>query len=190
MDAIKAKLAVWSKDKGLVKLASAIAALLLILLVLCCISIFMRANIQQEYSTTIDQLQKQAYQNLEAMTELFSRIDDPNVDVRYKLIPELKAQYTAASAINSVLLTCAEEHALLSQEQIDAFDAAFELYSKSYKQGSATGLAKADMAACMDDVFAMVAQRNAPEEEEEDDVVIINASSGKIEDSSSRKADS
>ena len=87
MDAIKAKLAVWSKDKGLVKLASAIAALLLILLVLCCISIFMRANIQQEYSTTIDQLQEQAYQNLEAMTELFSRIDDPNVDVRYKLIP-------------------------------------------------------------------------------------------------------
>ena len=54
MDAIKAKLAVWSKDKGLVKLASAIAALLLILLVLCCISIFMRANILQEYSTTID----------------------------------------------------------------------------------------------------------------------------------------
>lgn len=190
MDAIKAKLAVWSKDKGLVKLASAIAALLLILLVLCCISIYMRSNIQQEYSTTIAQLQEQAYQNLEAMTELFSRIDDPNVDVRYKLIPELKAQYSAASAINSVLLTCAKDHALLSQEQIDAFDAAFELYSKSYKQGSATGLAKADMAACMDDVFAMVAQRNAPEEEEEDDVVIINASSGKIEDSSSRKTDS
>jgi len=186
LDAMKAKLAVWSKDKGLVKLASAIAALLLILLVICCISIHMRANIQKKYASAIAQLQETEYQHLTTMTELFSRIDDPSVDVRYKLIPELKAQYSAASAVNSVLLSCGEKHAPLTAEQTDAFDAAFDLYAKAYQQGSATGLAKADMAACMEDVQAMVTLRNAPEKDEKDDVVIINASSGKIEDPSKK----
>lgn len=180
MDAVKAKLAEWSKDKGLVKLAAIVTAVVLILMITCCISIHMRVNIQKKYSTAIDALQTQGYQNMENMTELFGRIDDPNVDVRYKLIPELKAQYSALSAVNTALLDCGEKYALLTREEMEAFDASFALYASAYQQGSATGLAKADLAACMENVQAMVTERNAPEEPE-DDVVIINASSGKIE---------
>ena len=184
MKAVKAKLALWSKDKWLVRLGCILAALLLILLATSCISIIIRSNIQKKYSSAIEQLQEQGYRHMGAMAELFSRIDDPDADVRNKLIPELKAQYTGLSAVNTVLLDCGKKHALLSPEQIGAFDAAFELYSAAYKQGSATGLARADMAACMEDVQVMVAERNAPPEDEKDDVVIINASSGKIENAS------
>lgn len=187
METIKAKLAKWSQDKGLIKCASILAALLIILLCTCCISIFMRANIQKKYSSTIQQLQEQCYQNLTTMTELFSRIDDPNVDVRYKLIPELKAQYTAVTALNSVLQASGDEHALLTTEQIDDFAAAFDLYANAFQRGSATGLAKADMAACMENVELLVQKHNAPNTKEED-IVIINASSGKVESTQSTAA--
>lgn len=187
MNAVKAKLALWSKDKWLVRLACILAALLLALLVTCCISIFMRSNIQKKYSSAIDQMQAQGYQHMTAMTELFSRIDDPDVDVRNKLIPELKSHYTGLSTVNAVLLDCGRKHALLSPEQTAAFDAAFELYTAAYRQGSATGLARADMAACIEDVQVMVAERNAPAENDQEDVVIINASSGKIENAPEQK---
>lgn len=183
METIKTKIAVFSKEKRISKPAYIAAVAVLILVFICCISNFMRANIQKKYSTAMQQFQEQEYQNLTAMTELFSRIDDPNVDVRYKLIPELKAQYSAASAVNSVLLSCDSAYALLSQEQIDAFDAAFTLYENAYQRGAATGLAKADMAACMEDVQALVTQHNTPVDPDAQEVVIINGSSGKIENS-------
>jgi len=186
LDAIKAKLAVWSKDKRLVRIVLTIAAIVLVLLLTCCISILMRANIQKKYSASISEMQELTYAHMTTMTELFSRIDDPNVDVRNKLIPELKAQYTAVSSINSVLQSCGKRHALLDEEQIAAFDAAFEEYTTAYQHGSPTGLAKADMAACMEDVQALVTQHNAPPKDDQDEVVIINASSGKIEKSSQK----
>lgn len=182
MEAIKAKLGVWAKDKALIKLIAALLGALLILLVCLCISIHMRSNIQKKYSSAVMHMQDQVYQNLNNMSQLFSRVEDPNVDVRYKLIPELKAQYASASALCEVLNADAgRKDQILSAEQLAAFDAAFELYAEAYRSGSATGLAQADMAACIADVQEMVNAYFSPEEDEKDDVVIINASSGKIE---------
>lgn len=182
METIKAKLGLWAKDRALMKAAAIALSAILILLVSLCISIHMRANIQSKYSSTIAHMQQQVYQNLNSMTQLFSRVEDPNVDVRNKLIPELKAQYTSAAAISTVLnANASKKDAVLSQEQIEAFDAAFELYAQAYRGGGPTGLAQADMAACIEDVQEMVNAYFAPEEDEDDDVVIINASSGKIE---------
>lgn len=185
METIKTKIAMFTMKKRISKHAYIVATVVLILILICCISIFMRANIQKKYSSTMQQLQAQEYQNLTAMTELFRQFDDPNADVRYALIPELKAQYSAANAVNSVLLNCNSTYALLSQEQIDAFDAAFTLYESAYQRGAATGLAKADMAACMEDVQALVTQHNAPADPNAQEVVIINGSSGKIESNTS-----
>lgn len=182
MEAIKAKLGLWAKDRALIKLIAIALSLILILLASLCISIHMRSNIQRKYSSTIMHMQQLAYQNLNNMTQLFSRVEDPNVDVRYKLIPELKAQYTSAASISAVLNeNAAKKYAVLNQEQIAAFDAAFEAYAKAYRSGSPTGLAQADMALCMADVQEMVNIYFAPDEDEDDDVVIINAASGKIE---------
>ena len=176
---MKAKIAEWSKDKALKRLLTGGLALVLILVIGLCISIGMRAHIQKEYAYSVAQMEVQAYENMTAMTELFARVDDPNVDVRYKLLPMFKGHFSAVAAINSALAACDEDLALLSEEQIAAFEAALEDYDEAYRTGSATGLAKADLAVCMEDVQAMVTLYNTPPEDEEDKVLIIDASSGK-----------
>lgn len=184
MEAIKAKLAVWTKNKAHVKAAIIVLSVVLVLVICLCITIHMRSNIHKKYSNTIALMQEQTYQNLIEMSELFARIDDPTVDVRYKLIPELKAHYTAAANLNSVLTNaCGEKKAVLSAAQVAAFDAAFESFATAYRTSSATGLAQADMAACMEEVQAMITARYTPVVDEKDKVVVIDASSGQVQDS-------
>lgn len=182
MEAIKAKLAVWTKNKAHVKAAAIVFGIVLILIICLCITIHMRSNIQKKYSSAVEQMQEQTYQNLIGMTELFARINDPTVDVRYKLIPEMKAQYTAATAINSVLTNaCGEKKAVLSAEQVAAFDAAFESFATAYRTNAATGLAEADMAACIEEVQVMISARYTPVVDEDDKIVVIDASSGEVQ---------
>lgn len=182
MDAIKAKIAVWAKDKRLIKRTAIVAGAALILIICLCISIGMRSNIQKKYSATIDRMQEQVYQNLTTMTELFARIDDPTVDVRNKLIPALQAQYETASAVNRILAEAGAKYALLNEDQIAAFDAAFEQYTTAYRADAPTGLAKADMSECIEDITPMVVKHNNPVDKNKEDVVIIDASSGKIQE--------
>ena len=127
MEPIKTKLAAWAQDKPLVRIAAAVAAALVLLIALLCISNHMRSNIQREYSALTSHLQEQIYHNLSEMQELFDRVDDPNVDVRNKLIPELKIQFSAVKAANSALLECCgAEKAVLNDELTSAFESAFE----------------------------------------------------------------
>ena len=151
----------------------AVATLLLAL----CISIIIRSNIQSKYANAIYQTQEETYQNLIEMTQLFARIDDPDVDVRNKLIPALKAKYTAARSLNEALISgYGKENAVLSDELVAAFDAAFDSYALAYRQGTPTGLARADMRKCIEDIQKMIDARYVPEVKEEDKVVIIDDS--------------
>ena len=181
MDRIKAKLAVWAKDKSLVRVALGAASALLLLLICLCITVFMHSDIHRRYTTAAAQMQEQIYQEMIGMTELFARIDDPAVDVQNKLIPELKARYTSVSALNTALVDgFGEDSAVLTENQTAAFDAAFEEYSTAYRQGLATGLARADMAVCIQEVQAMIDDRYIPKVEPTEPVVIIDGSSGAI----------
>lgn len=179
MGTMKAKMAEWAKDKALKRLLCGALALVLILMIALCISIGMRAHIQKKYSVSIGQMQVHAYQNMTAMTDLFARIDDPNVDVRYKLLPMFKGHFSAVTAINSALAACDEDLSLLSAEQIAAFESALEDYDEAYRTGCATGLAKANLGVCMEDVQTMVTLYNTPPVDEKDKVLIIDAASGK-----------
>ena len=181
MDRIKSKLAEWAKDKSLVKVAAGAGSAFLLLFVCLCITVYMRSNIQRRYTTAASQMQEQAYQELIGMTELFARVNDPEVDVQNKLIPELKARYMSASALNTALTSgFGPKSAVLSEEQTAAFDAAFNEYSNAYRQGLATGLAQADMTVCIEQVQAMINERYAPDVEPTQPVVIIDGSSGTI----------
>jgi len=182
LDAMKAKLAVWSKDWRITKRAAIVFGIALILIICLCISISMRVNIQKKYSFTLNRMQDAVYQNLTTMSELFSRVDDPTVDVPHKLLPEMKARFYAASALNSILMESGKKHAVMTEEQVTAFEAAFEQYTNAYRQGTPTGLSKADMLECIEDIMPMVIAYNTPADSQEDDVVIINASSGKIQE--------
>lgn len=180
MDKIKAKIAEWSKDRTLVKVAAGALALILLLLAALCISSGMRSNIHKKYSAAEGFMQDQVYNHLNNMAQLFSRVDDPNVDVRNKLLPALRTEYEAAAALNTVLLDYyGKDSAVLSREQMDAIDAAFEMFAAAYREGSADGLARADMAECMEDIQPLLDAHFTPENPEEDEVLIIDAASGK-----------
>ncbi len=173
---MKEKLAEWRKDKRLVRIASILGGAMIVLLALACISIGMRANIQKRYSQARAQIQEQTYQEMIKMADLFSRVDDPNVDVQNKLIPNLRAEYAAVTALNAALIEgFGAQSAVLSKEQMEAFEAAFNEYASAYRQGRATGLARDDMAACIAGVQSMIDERYAPEVEEEESVLVIGA---------------
>ena len=157
MDAIKEKLGIFAEKKWRDRAIIAGAVLLIALIVWLCISIHMRANIQRKYSSAAACLEEQLYENLCGMTQTFDLVDNPNIDVQNKLIPELKAQYSIVRALNTALKNgFGSQKAVLSDELVSAFDAAFEEYSSAYLQGSATGLAQADMSACIDDIQLLI----------------------------------
>ena len=181
MERIKAKLAIWAKDKRLVRVGAVVAAALLVLIVCLCISIGMQSNIQRRHANAAESMQEQVYQGLLRMSELFARVEDPGVDVQNKLIPELKAEYTGVSELNAALVTgFGSGKAVLSPELTAAFDTAFEEYSAAYRQGLATGLAQTDMTACIEQIQAMLDEHYAPDVEPTEPVVVIDGSSGTI----------
>ena len=176
LNSMKVKLAEWWKKLRQIPVKYVALGALVVLAVAFCISIYMRANIQNRYSNAREQIQEQTYQGLIAMTELFARVDDPSVDVQHKLIPSLKAEYTAVKALNTALINgFGPSGAVLGAEQIAAFDAAFEEYASAYREGRATGLAQDDMAACIADVQGMIDERYAPKVEATEPVLVIGA---------------
>jgi len=166
LDTIKKYLSELRGNKRKRRLISIAAALVVLLVVCTCISIHMRANIHSEYTSAAAHIELQIHQGLQEMVQTFSRIDDPAVDVQHKLIPSLKAQYSAVRALNdSLMIGFDADAAVLSPKLIEAFDAAFESYAECYRQGTPTGLAQDDMNNCMVEVAAMV-EAYFPKEEE------------------------
>jgi len=153
-------------NKRRMRLISIAAALVFLLIVCTCISIHMHANIQSEYASAASHIQEQIYSGLREMTETFSRIEDPNVDVQHKLIPSLKAQYSAVKALNESLISGFEKKdVVLGEELIAGFDAAFDHYAAAYREGKPTGLARDDMNKCIKQIAAMV-EKHYPKKEE------------------------
>lgn len=166
MASIQKILADLRENKRRARLISIAAALVFLLIVCTCISIHMRLNIQSEYTSAAKNIQEQVFSGMRQMTETFSRINDPNVDVQNKLIPSLKSQYSAVKALNESLISGFEkEDVVLDEKLIAAFDAAFEAYAAAYRDGRPTGLAQDDMLQCINQIAAMV-EAHYPKEEE------------------------
>ena len=107
-------------------------------------------------------MQEQLYLHLQEMTELFAHLDDPDVDVQYKLIPYMRESYTAAVSLNAALRDgYGKRSALLSDQQVKALDTAFEEYASAYRGGGPTGLAEADLRECMAGIKPIVDERFA-----------------------------
>ena len=166
MYSIKNFVAGLRENKRRTRLISIAAALIFLLIVCTCISIHMRANIQSDYTSAASHIREQIFADMREMTETFNRIEDPNVDVQHKLIPSLKAQYSAVRALNESLMNGFDsDEAILSENLIAAFDAAFESFAAAYREGSPTGLAKADLESCINQIAAMV-EAHYPKEAE------------------------
>ena len=166
MDLMKNFVAGMRGNKRRTRLISIAAALIFLLIVCTCISIHMRAHIQSDYASAASHIQEQIFAGMREMSETFSRVEDPNVDVQHKLIPSLKAQYSAVKALNESLISGFDKKAaVLSEDLIAGFDAAFEAYAAAYRDGKPTGLAQDDMNKCIKQITAMVAEHYPKEQE-------------------------
>lgn len=167
LKAIMEKIKAWLKNKGIEQAVVILGASLLCLILVACISIGIHSNMQKKYAAAALKTQEEAYQSLIEMTELFARVEEPNVDVQNKLIPRLKEKYAAVLALNDTLIKgFGEKYAVLDAQQVEAFDAAFGEYDDAYRQGMATGLAQDDMAVCIAGVQEMIDERYKPSDEE------------------------
>ncbi len=161
------KIKTWLKNKGIEQSVVVLVAALLSLILIACISIGIHSNMQRKYAAAALETQEEAYQSLIEMTQLFARVEEPNVDVQNKLIPRLKEKYAAVLALNDTLVKgFGSKYAVLDSEQIAALDAAFAQYDEAYRQGMATGLAQDDMAVCIAGVQEMIDERYKPSDEE------------------------
>ena len=167
LKAIIEKVKAWLKNKGIEQAAVILGASLLCLILVACISIGIHSNMQKKYAAAALKTQEEAYQSLIEMTQLFARVEEPNVDVQNKLIPRLKEKYAAVLALNDTLIEgFGEKYAVLDAQQIAAFDTAFGEYDDAYRKGMATGLAQDDMAVCIAGVQEMIDERYKPSDEE------------------------
>ena len=167
MKAIIEKLKVWLKNKGIEQSAAILVASLLCLILIACISIGIHSNMQSKYAAAARETQEEIYRGLTVMTQLFARVEEPNVDVQNKLIPRLKEQYAAVLALNESLTKgFGGKYAVLDAEQIAELDAAFAEYDNAYRQGMATGLAQDDMAVCLANVQLLIDEHYKPSEDE------------------------
>ena len=95
------------------------------------------------------------------------------MDVQNKLIPELRAEYAAVSALNTALNKGFDgKHAVLDENMISRLDNAFSQYAAAYKSMEPTRLAAANMKSCIDDMKAMIAERY--EDHSNDPIVIAS----------------
>ena len=167
MKAIIEKLKMWLKNKGIEQSAAILGASLLCLILIACISIGIHSNMQSKYAAAARETQEEIYRGLSAMTQLFARVEEPNVDVQNKLIPRLKEQYAAVLALNESLTKgFGGKYAVLDAEQIAELNAAFAEYDDAYRQGMATGLAQDDMAVCLANVQLLIDEHYKPSEDE------------------------
>lgn len=174
LNALSEQLGIWLRNPRKKKLMMIVGGAIALLILVLCIVIIMHSHIQNKYANAAEQMQEQAYQNLVSMSQLFSHVDDENVDVQNKLIPALKEQYASAASLNAALLSgYGKRYTVLSEELTQAFDAAFGEYAAAYKEGSATGLAQADMEACIAEIEKMIEKRYTPEKKPEDEIIII-----------------
>lgn len=146
----------------------------IILIILLCISILMHVNIQRKYTAAVEGMTEQIFQKFLYMEELFSYVDQENIDVEHKLIPQLKGQYTAAEELNKAIVdNYGSRYGVLTQEQIDDFDAAFTEYSNAFASGLSTNLARDDMAILLAEIQDMLNARYNPTPEPTATPVII-----------------
>ena len=160
MDAIREKVKKISEKCCSARVSAVMILAIIILLIVVCISSIMRTNMHRKYTSGRHEMQEQVYLHLQEMTELFTHIDEPEVDVQHKLIPYMRESYAAVASLNAALKKgYGASSALLSDEQIAALDKAFEEYASAYRGGGPTGLAEADMKECIAFIQPIVDQR-------------------------------
>lgn len=137
-----------------------IAGMMVALIVLTCISINTRVNMQREYSAVRDRIGESLYSNLYMLTQTFDMTSVPNADIRNSVIPQMKNYFIASTTLNEALANCYGRHyQVLTDSDISSLRTTFNAYDAAFRSDAPTDLAQADMQSCMDRVRELLNTR-------------------------------
>lgn len=80
--------------------AAIVVAALILLIALLCITISMRAHIQDAYTSARNEVGEQLYTELYMLCQTFDQVTVPGQDVQNVVIPTMQEYYLAARTLN------------------------------------------------------------------------------------------
>ena len=141
-------------------LLSVCAALLAAILIITCISINIRSNMQREYSNVRNQLGSALYSDMYMLTQTFDMTSVPNADVKNAVLPQMKNYFIAATTLNEQITNIfGQRYQVLSEADISTLRATFSAYDAAFRSDAPTDLVQADMQLCMDRVKELLNAR-------------------------------
>ena len=145
------------REKALLSLC---AALLAAILVITCISINIRSNMQREYSAARNQVGSSLYSNLYMLTQTFDMTSVPNADIKNAVIPQMKNYFIASATLNDLLVSIyGQRYQVLSEGDVSTLRSAFSAYDAAFRSDAPTDLVQADMQLCMERVKELLNTR-------------------------------
>ena len=136
------------------------AALVVALIIITCISINIRVNMQREYTTVRSQIGETLYSDLYMLTQTFDMTSVPNADIKNAVIPQMKNYFIAATALNEQLNNIyGQRYQVLTDSDVSTLRAAFNAYDAAFRSDAPTDLVQADMQLCMERIKELLAAR-------------------------------
>ncbi|MBR1560172.1 MAG: hypothetical protein IJ646_08030 [Clostridia bacterium] len=137
-----------------------IIGLIVAIVVVTCISINIRVNMQREYTGVRDKLGESLYSNLYMLTQTFDMTSVPNADVKNSIIPQMKNYFIAATTLNeAVVNNYGQRYQVLTDADVSTLRTTFNAYDAAFRSDAPTDLAQADMQGCMDRVKELLSSR-------------------------------
>lgn len=161
MEKLKAQLPTFSalnhREKGML---CVIAALLIAVIAITCISINIRVNMQNEYAALRKKISEALYSNMNMLTQTFDMTAVPNADVKNAILPQMKNYFAASVALNELIANAfGPRYQVLSDGDISALRTAFGSYDAAFRSDAPSDLAQADMQSCMNRVRELLNSR-------------------------------
>ena len=152
------KLSEWNHRER--ALLCVIAGLVVALIVLTCMAISIRMNMQNEYADIRNQIGESLYSDLYMMAQTFDMTAVPNADVKNVVIPQMKNYFIAATALNEQLTrNFGIRYQVLTDADINTLNTTFSTYETAFRSDSPTDLVQTDMQACMQRVRDLLNSR-------------------------------
>ena len=161
MEKIRAHLPAMSdfslREKALLTIC---AVLLVAILIITCISINIRSNMQRDYANVRNQIGQSLYSDLYMLTQTFDMTAVPNADIKNAVLPQMKNYFIAATTLNEQLTNLyGQRYQVLTDGDVSTLRSAFNAYDAAFRSDAPTDLVQADMQLCMDRVKELLNSR-------------------------------
>ena len=161
MEKIRAHLPAMSDFSPREKVLLTVCAVLLVaILIITCISINIRSNMQRDYANVRTQIGQSLYSDLYMLTQTFDMTSVPNADIKNAVLPQMKNYFIAATTLNEQLTNLyGQRYQVLTDGDISTLRSAFNAYEAAFRSDAPTDLVQADMQLCMDRVKELLNSR-------------------------------